>query len=211
LREQGYGGWVSLSFETMARAAVARYYAARVAVGKDSAAWRGYLADQESHGWVWVRDLSSLLAQYETQRDSFPTLRAFMPHVLAFFDSLPARLPAMQQRYDASRPKVASVSVPANAMDIDPAIKEIVITFDRPMKPGSFGVSAVPGSRDKMIHVSQQTFDSTATVLRIAVNLEPSHDYLFTLNHASGGGFVSADGVPLARTVVQFRTRPKDN
>ncbi|HEY2824652.1 MAG TPA: DUF4932 domain-containing protein [Gemmatimonadales bacterium] len=209
LREQGYGGWVSLSFETMARAAIARYYAARMAAGRDSATARAYLADQRARGWVWVDDLSALFAAYETDRTTYPTLRAFMPRVVQFFDSLPARLPAMQQRYDATRPHVASVSIPAGAMDVDPALREIAITFDRPMKPGSFGVNAVPGSRDKMVRIQQQQFDSTGTVLRLAVSLEPGHDYTFTLNRYTGGGFISAgDGVPLARTPVQFRTRP---
>jgi len=113
LREQGYGGWISTSFETMSRAVVALYYAARLAAGRDSALARAYLADQASRGWLWVEDLSALLAQYEADRSTYPTLKAFMPRVVQFLDSLPARLPAIAERYDATRPKVVSVSVPA--------------------------------------------------------------------------------------------------
>jgi hypothetical protein len=209
MREQGYGGWVSLSFETLARAAVARYYTARVAVGRDSAQARAYLADQKARGWVWVEPLGDLLATYEADRDTYPTLKAFMPRVVQFFDSLPARLPAMQQRYDATRPTVAGASIANGATDVDPALKDIAITFSRPMRTASFGVTAIPGARERAIRITQQAFDSTGTVLHIGVTLEPSHDYEFTLNRYTGGGFVSVDGVPLARYRVQFKTRPR--
>jgi hypothetical protein len=56
--------------------------------------------------------------------------------------------------------------------------------------------------------IGERGFDATGRQFRMAVRLEPDHEYEFTLNRHSGGGFASAAGVPLARYLIRFRTRP---
>jgi hypothetical protein len=203
MREQGYGSWPSLLYESVVDAAVARYYNAR----QGNAAMRAFTADKRAGGWLWLTDLAVLLGEYESNRATYPTLSAFMPRIVAYFDSLPPRLPQMQREYDAMRPRIVSMSIENGSQAIDPELSTIEIRFDRPMRGNSPTVLPVRGGRERLPRVTQQSYDSTGRVFRMSVRLEPGRNYEFTLNRHSGGGFVSSDGVPLARVHVQFRTR----
>jgi Domain of unknown function (DUF4932) len=205
MREQGYGSWPSMVYESVVDAAVARYYNARLG----NAAMREFTASKHSGGWLWLTELAVLLGEYESRRSMYPTLRTFMPRVVAYFDSLPRRLPQMQREYDATRPKIVAMSIQNGSQTIDPALGSIEIRFDRPMRSASHGVFPVRGGRERLPRVTRQAFDSTGRVFTMSVALDPERDYEFTLNRHSGGGFVSVDGVPLARVHVRFRTLPR--
>lgn len=205
MREQGYGSWPSMVYESLVDAAVARYYNARLG----NAAMRAFTEDERAGGWLWLTELAVFLGEYEANRTTYPTLRAFVPRIVAYFDSLPARLPRMQREYDATRPRIVSMSIESGSQAIDPGVNTIEIRFDRRMKRNSPSVLPVRGGRERLPRVTQQGYDSTGRVFRMSVGLEPERSYEFTLNRHSGGGFVSAEGVPLARVHVQFRTRKK--
>ena len=204
MREQAYS-WRGLLYESLVNAAVARYHRAR----QGDEAERAFLAEERAGSWLWLGELSSLLGAYEADRARYPTLASFMPRVVAYFDSLPERVPEMLRRYDATRPKVLSLSIENGSQVVDPALTEIVVRFDRPVRAGSGGVTRVPDARERFPKVTRQELDSAGTTLRLSVELEPGRDYELRLNTASGNGFRSvADGVPLAPYRIRFRTRP---
>jgi hypothetical protein len=142
-----------------------------------------------------------------------------MPRVVAWYDSLPGRIPALQGRYDATRPHVVSVSFGgADGSVVDPGLREIIVHFDRPVREGDCGPwcrGVVPLFVDGRPTTTQlppppvtaHTLDAAGTTLRITVALERGREYSFQLNTAKGDGFRTADGVPLEAYSIRFRTR----
>ncbi len=104
------------------------------------------------------------------------------------------------------RPVVVA-AVPANgAKDVDPALRELRVSFNVPMGRGCScllaGASA-PGTPDG--GVPYWTDDRRTCV--VPVELEPGKEYRMRLNGPSHNNFQSAAGVPLEPVLYTFRTR----
>ncbi len=126
--------------------------------------------------------------EYEADRRTHPTLASFMPRVVAYFDSLPDRLPAMQRRYDAMRPRIVSLSIENASDTVDPALREIVVRFDRLVSDDGWSVVPALGSSGP-VPGAQERFPKIAW-------------------KALGHGFRSPpDGVPLSPYRIRFQTR----
>jgi hypothetical protein len=221
--------WTSMINESLVRATEARYHAAH----QGEEAMRAFLAEQRRSSWFWLDELANLFARYESDRSTYPTLAAFMPQVIAYFDSLPDRVPDMQRRYDALRPKIVALSIENGSETVDPSLTEIVVRFDRPVRedgwtvvpvfgssrgpsPDSQARARVPtikwkslgGSRVAFVRGQGQGLDSAGTTFRLGVELEPGREYEFMLNTPHGFGLRNAyDGVPLAPYRIRFKTR----
>ena len=122
---QAYDRWTSMVNESLVHATVARYLLAH----KETERVQAFLRDERAGSWLWVEELSDLFGRYEADRRTHPTLASFMPRVIGYFDSLPDRVPAMQRRYDAVRPRVVSLSIENGSETVDPALREIVASF----------------------------------------------------------------------------------
>lgn len=81
MRAQAYGNGETLLCESLVRACEVRY-AFRY---EGEAGGRRAIDHQKKRGFLWMQELSDLLADYETQRDRYPTLEAFAPRLVAFF------------------------------------------------------------------------------------------------------------------------------
>ncbi len=90
---------------------------------------------------------------------------------------------------------------------MDPAIGELVFTFDRPMQRDSYSVMLGPGGRAAFPTVRSASFDETGHVFTLAASLKPNWDYRFGLNTDGGSAFRSEEGVPLEPVEFSFRTR----
>ena len=88
MKRQAYGNWKTMMHESLVRASVVRY---RLANEGKLAAAREILA-QHARGFAWTGGLSNLLAEYEKNRHKYPTLDAFMPRIIKFFDDYAAKL-----------------------------------------------------------------------------------------------------------------------
>lgn len=198
MRRQAYGDGKTLLYESMVRAATIRYIFDHQ--GPESA--RRAIQSELNNSFLWIDDLCELLATYEKDREEYPTLEAFMPNVVRFFNDAGPRITDMQRHYDESRPKVASINIANHAQDVDPGLTEIVIRFDRPMRtaPDSQAV------RDPRF--TQTHFDSTGTILSIGVALEPDQEYRFRVAWPGGDHLVSAQGVPMSDYLIEFHTKP---
>lgn len=224
MQAQAYG-WTSMINESLVRASEARYVAAH----KGEQGLREFLEENRRRSWLWLDELAAMYAQYEADRRAYPTLDAFMPRVVAYFDSLPDRVPAMQRRYDERRPKVVSLSIENGSESVDPGIREIVVELDRPVREDGwslvpvFGPSGGPSVESqqrvpkitwKSLGMTRVPFErgkrleGTGTTFRFGVELEPGREYEFQLNTPHGHGLRNAsDGVPLAPYRVRFKTR----
>ena len=71
-KTRGYGSWLEMTHETVVRACEMRYYAAYL--GEEPTAWK--IAWNTRTGFHLVGPLSDLLADYEADRQQYPTLEA---------------------------------------------------------------------------------------------------------------------------------------
>jgi len=216
--------WPSMVNESLDRATEARYIIAH----GDSDRLRAFYHDLLRGGWFWIEELSNLYGQYETDRAAYPTFATFMPRIIAYFDSLPDRVPAMQARYDALRPKIVSLSIANGSDSVDPGLQELVVRFDRPVRDDGWSVLPLLGPSGPTPESQQRVpkftwraidsirvpfvlgkgLDSASTTFRYGVTLEPGREYELQLGTPHGYGFRNvADGVPLAPYRVRFKTR----
>ena len=126
-----------------------------------------------------------------------------MPRVLQFFDDY-----AKKTKVQASRkPKVVSM-IPANgAEDVDPNLKEMKITFDRPMMDGNWSIVKMTPNFPEM--TGKPHYDKERKVLTVGIGLEPNRKYELWLNKGKFSSFMSEDGVLLDSVAVTFKTRGK--
>jgi hypothetical protein len=101
-------------------------------------------------------------------------------------------------------PKVVSL-MPANgAQNVNPALKEIRVYFDRPMRDNSWSLcGAGPHCPEG---TGKPYYDSRHIVWSAPIELKPDWDYAFQLNSDEFKNFVSEEGVPLEPVLVRFRT-----
>jgi hypothetical protein len=202
MRRQAYSNGKTVLNESLVRAATARYVFEHQ--GPEAAA--AAVIEERSRGFLWTGELLALLGKYAQDRERYPTLESFMPQVVEFFGDAAARVDQMIRDEEAARPKIVSLSIVNGAQDVDPALKEIVVRFDRAMNTHHYAVVRTsPLAQPKFGQVS---FDETGRVFRIPVTLEPDKEYAFSLNWPGGGSFQSADGFLLKPVEVKFRTRP---
>lgn len=82
MRRQAYGNPKTMLYESLVRACVIRYLRQH---GGTLAATRRTLEDQ-MRGFRWIGALANLLADYEQDREMYPTLDDFAPRIIAFFE-----------------------------------------------------------------------------------------------------------------------------
>jgi hypothetical protein len=82
MRAQAYGSWDAMLNESLVRAAVPPYYMAH----GDSARAERIVGEEISSGFLWMKELVDLFGEYERNRNTYPTMNAFMPRITAFFD-----------------------------------------------------------------------------------------------------------------------------
>jgi len=201
MRRQAYENGRTVLYESLVRAVVARYILEHQ--GQKAAA--AEVSEQRNRSFLWTGDLLALLDQYAKNRERYPTMQSFMPRLVEFFNDTASRVDELARVYEESRPKVLSMSIANGATDVDPALKEIVVRFDRPMDRGRFGINDIAAAPSPKM--GKASFDDSGRVFTVAVALEPNRDYGFTLNWPEGDVFQSAGGVPLKPFEVKFRTR----
>lgn len=202
LRQQAYGTPRTLLYESLVRACTVRY--ARDNDPPEEAARQ--LAQEEGRGFLWTGDLVELLGKYERHRDRYPTLEAFMPDVVGFFEKTAASIDPLM----AKLPKVVSMTPENGAKDVDPDTSEIKIQFDKPMREGSYSLVGDPATtpaaartRDGPVRGWLSADGKTFT---LPVRLEAGKKYSFSLNSIYYSNFRSKEGMPLDPVKVTFTT-----
>jgi len=197
MSKQAYGKWKTMLYESMVRVSVVRYVAATE--GEEAA--QKEIERQHGRGFKWIGELSKLVEEYESNRARYVNFSAFMPEVVKFFDEYEGE----QEVRITEAPKVVGMTPKNGSTDVDPQLKEIRVTFDRPMDNGNWSVvcekKMCPKSAGK-VH-----FDEECKVFVMPVRLEPDRSYLFWLNSSEFDAFQSREGVPLEPVEVTFRTR----
>jgi hypothetical protein len=211
MRSMAYSNWKTMMYESLVRSSVVRWDLARN--GTEAAEKR--VAWEEKNHFFWISGLSELLGIYEANRDAYPDLEAFFPEIKRFFDDYAAhaeeRIGEIRSRWKeesremaARAPKIVSISPGDGAQGVDPELRYLRITFDRPMMDGSWGVMQRGGNMPKI--TGQVFYDETKTVFTIPVQLAPETEYTVGLNSENALAFQDQEGNPLVPVTFRFRT-----
>jgi uncharacterized protein Usg len=213
MRKQAYSGWKTMMYESLNRACGLRYILATYG----PAALQTANTYEKSRSFYWVGDLAEVLGEYDVQPRKYDDLAQFFPRIIAFFNdyakeadaklgSIKAEKEKQVQEWREKGPKIVTM-IPANgAKDVDPNLKAIVVTFDRPMRDKSWAVvTFVPDQFPKI--AGPLGYDAARKVFTAPVALQPGKEYVFGLNAERFLGFYSEEGIPLAPVVVRFTTR----
>ena len=201
MQRQAYANGGTVLRESLVRACSARYAAAH----GGEAAGKSAVNYERGRSFLWTGELYDLLGEYEKDRVKYPTLEAFMLRVVEYFNGLGPRMKGLVDGYEAGKPKIISITPANGAQDVDPAVTQIVVKFDRPMRNRSWEVNK--SNAALWPNVTHVAYDESVTVFTMDVKLEPAHDYEFTLNDSAGGSFQSAEGSSMTMVRVKFRTR----
>lgn len=197
MRRQAYANGRTVLCETFVRACVIRCMADTEG---EAAGKRQARAERKDH-FVWADEIAALLVEYQNDRKQYVDFDAFVPRIAEALDAIAAKSKAEADR----APRLVSM-MPANgSSDVDPAMTELVITFDRPMRDQSWSVVGNPADTPKV--TGSPRYDAARKALTIPVQLEPGSSYRFSLNSGEKRGFQSEDGVALEPVEVRFATR----
>lgn len=107
----------------------------------------------------------------------------------------------------AAPPVVVQTEPRAGAADVDPATKEIRVTFSKPMRAGSWSwVQISPESFPRANGQPSYQPDQRTAVLPVA--LEPGKTYAIWLNDPPHENFQDQAGRKALRYLLVFSTRP---
>ena len=115
MAQNAYGNWKTMMYESMVRACTIEYlmkHQGKFAAGVDA-------MEDRNKGFEWIGELSKLLEKFESDRKRYPTLDAFMPEVVAFFNKYADDFEKKQQELDKKRPRVAAMTPANGSKDVD--------------------------------------------------------------------------------------------
>ncbi len=158
---------------------------------------------QNQKGFVWVEELADLLGEYEENRGKYPTLDAFSPRIVEFFNEYAQEFEAEHE--ELPPPQVLSI-VPKNGdQNVDPALGEIQVVFDRPMQTDKWSMCSFDSDSTPEV-IGKPSYDKNSTAWTVKVKLQPDHEYRFSLNSKWFTGFRSEEGGLLEPLEVKFKT-----
>jgi hypothetical protein len=214
MRSQGYGLPRVTMYESLVRACTVRYLSKHV--GADAA--RREVALDRARGFAWVGPLADTLLEYERDRSRYPTLEAFVPRLVAFFEdysragaddlrAIEAEQEVRTEALAAKGPKVVSMSPAHGATDVDAAsVVAITVSFDRPMREGNFALFPVQQAALPVLK-GPPRFDASGRTITLSCELKPGVTYGLQFNSPEHMAFSDIEGNPLAPFVYRFTTR----
>ncbi len=136
MQRQAYINARSMLNEILVRASVIEYFHAHQA---SQVKINNLLGAEQASGFIWIDTLVGAFGKYEKLRKDYPTLEKYMPEIVKLQNSLSPE--EQQKTAEANRPQLISFSIGKNRLDVDPSIKELLLTFDRPMMTRPYGMN----------------------------------------------------------------------
>lgn len=188
--------------ESLVRAAVVLYFESH---GHNSRETTGMIHSEQANGFLWMDNLCGLLRQYTAQRGKYPTFSSFMPAVVQFYRELPPHIAELKAEFDKSLVHVTGLRpFPNHSQNVDPTIRELIVTFDKPLDPRRYFINIGPEGQEHYAITGKPEFLTGNQSIKLSLALKPEWSYSFTL---SGLGFTSPEGVPLQNYMVDFKTK----
>ena len=198
----------TMPYEYLVRACMVRYL---LHCGNKDEAKRQMLMDTRD-GLFWMEELVELLGRYEKERDKYPTLAEFMPEIVKLQNEIVTdEYVAKLRKQSENRPKISKTNPPDKAKNINPALTEISITFDRPMMDilgwdtRNIGKKTFP-ERSKHSPPVWSNDKRTCTIHNVV--LKPGKTYNILLNwDVRAENFCSTENIPLHPMRITFTTK----
>jgi len=203
MSKMAYGNWKTVMYESLVRASVIQYFIDNHSPENQI---RRMKVAEMSNGFLWTPQLVDLLKEYENNRNTFPELSAFMPRIAALYESLAPDIDRLKSEFSAKCARVEALEPSVNgAVDVDPALTEIQIRFDKPLNSGS-GYSIFYGDQGAEHYgvTGKPAFSQDGRLITLTLQLKPDWEYSFVLSPRS---FRTLDEYPLVPYTVKFRTK----
>ncbi|MDR2908180.1 MAG: DUF4932 domain-containing protein [Bacteroidales bacterium] len=198
-KRMDYGDPQIMLFEVLVRASVIQYLADHFQENPQD-----YLSRQKINGFIWIEELYNLLDQYEENRDTYPTLRSFMPEIVYALNQMDPK--RMEKERQKKKPTMLVANITNGDQNVDASTTEIVIKFDKPMFTIPYGTSSGKQGKDYMPKALGAEWNKeTKTEWVLKVQLEPNKKYSISF---PAQWFYSEDGVNAKNTVyLDFKTK----
>ncbi len=135
MKRMAYGNWETMLHESVVRAAVVRYLEATQ--GHEAATRQ--VQQEIQRGFLWMKELSQLLADYESQREKYPRFEAFMPRIVEFFNRTAEQMPAASEASPSTLPKSSFAARTADVGQLRGQPKELAQDDGQPAGKQSIG------------------------------------------------------------------------
>jgi len=199
----GYGRAETMVNESLVRAAVIVYFQQ---AGEGGAKNLKRIRQEQRYGFYWMDRLVDSLKQYDAKRSQYPSFSAYLPRIAEFFRALAPKVTAEAAAFDAKSAHVSGMEPFNNqAQDVDASLKAITVVFDKPLDPAAgYSISQARGGADQYPVAGTPSFEAGGRRIVAPVQLQPNHVYSFVLTPVT---FATADGYPLVRYQVDFKTK----
>jgi hypothetical protein len=202
MARQAYAEWKTMISESLVRASVIEYLKVH---DQDGKAAEKQIKEELGNGFLWMRELVSLVDSFVTDRKRYPTFEAFMPRIENFYNRVATHLDDFANNFDRLRPHVSFLEpFQNNTTDVDPSLAEISIKFDKRMQGKGHSFSYGEKGKGAFPITKVIGYNDDKTILKINVSLKPDTDYQFII---TGLSFHSTEDYPLVDYVVNFRTK----
>jgi hypothetical protein len=203
MSKMAYGNWKTVMYESLVRASTIHYFADNK--GTESQIKR-LVINEMANGFIWTDKLVDLLGDYKSKRDIYPTLTAFMPRIATLYASLAPNIDQIKSDYDSKCARVEAIEPFSNGdSNVDPALTEIRIRFDKPMNPlAGYSINYGKLGAEHFALSGSPAYSEDGRYLNVKVSLKPDWDYSFVLTSKS---FRTKDEFPLVGYEVKFKTR----
>lgn len=201
MESQAYGNLETMINESLVRAAVIHYMMDNKYSQKDI---DEEILIQEKRKFLWMKELVDLLGKYKNDRKKYPSLESFYPEIISFYNQLSPKMSTLISDYEKKQPKVVSIFPDIwNKNDVDPAIKEITINFDREMAESS-SINMGSTGKEHFPLTKNEGFVNNHRSIKLLTEMKPNTEYEFVFTDSR---FKSKEGYPLKETVIKFKTK----
>jgi hypothetical protein len=107
---------------------------------------------------------------------------------------------------DSVPPKVTETNPQNGALNVDPALTEIWVKFDKPMADKSWSWSYEDKNKFPEL-TGKPYYNDSATKCMLPVKLEPGKEYIIWINTQKNKGFKDREGNPAEPYKFIFKTR----
>lgn len=190
MANQNYKDWQTLVNESLVRASVVRYLMANDSTNQQA---NQEVITQINAGFLWMKDLVSLLEVYEENRVKYKTFDDFYPEIIHFFKSTATKIP-----------KVVSIEpFDNNSQNVDTSVKVMTINFSQPMNEKHYSFNYGQLGKDAYPIKDILRYTNNNKSFQIKMELKPDKEYEMII---TGLSFKNLEGYPLKGYTVKFKT-----
>jgi methionine aminopeptidase len=163
------------------------------------------IAEQLNRGFLWTKELVSLLEVYENNRTKYPSIIDFYPEIITFFKSTADSISSVKTNFEIKLPKVISIEPFANnTEDVDASINEMTIHFNETMLGKDYSINYGEAGKEAYPIKSVVGYSNNNKSIILALALKPNTAYELVL---SGRAFKNIEGYALKNYTIKFKTK----